>query len=119
MDVEQGEIYWIDLDEPTGSEPGYRRPYVVIQNNSVNRRRINSVIVCALTSNLGWANFPGNVALDRGEGGLPRPCVVNVTQLYTVDKTELEERIGKLGSVRIRQIFNGIALVIEPRDAAE
>jgi mRNA interferase MazF len=119
MDVEQGEIYWIDLEEPTGSEPGFRRPYVVIQNNRLNRQQINSVIVCALTTNLGWAGFPGNVILDRGEAGLPRQTVVNVTQLYTVDKTELEDRIGKLGKGRVRQILDGLVLMLEPSDPNE
>jgi mRNA-degrading endonuclease toxin of MazEF toxin-antitoxin module len=80
----QGDVYWIDLGAPSGSGPGYRHPHVVIQNNVFNRSRINTVVVCALTSNLRRAQAPGNVLLEVGEANLPKQSVVNVSQIFTV-----------------------------------
>lgn len=116
MVINQGDIFWIDLDEPSGSEPGYRRPHVVIQNNVFNRSRINTVVVCILTSNLRRANAPGNVLLESGEANLPEQSVVNVSQVFTVDKSQLEEKIGTVSEARICQIIKGVQLVIEPRE---
>jgi len=116
MVINQGDVYWVDLGEPTGSEPGYRHPHVVIQNNLFNRSQIRTVVVCALTSNLKRASAPGNVLLERGEANLPRPSVVNVSQVFTVDKAHLDEYIGTLSSQRVREILNGIRLVMEPRE---
>ena len=96
MVIQQGEIYWIDLGDPTGSSPGYKHPHVVIQNNIFNQSRINTVVVCVITSNLKRATAPGNVLLDEGEGNLPKQSVVNVSQIFTVDKRDLEEKIGTL-----------------------
>jgi mRNA interferase MazF len=114
--IRQGDIYWIDLGEPTGSGPGYRHPHVVVQNNVFNASRINTVVVCALSSNMKRATAPGNVALNSGEGGLLKASVVIVSQLFTVDKDQLEEQIGTLSAKRVRQILDGIDLVLEPRD---
>ena len=114
----QGDIFWIELDEPAGSAPGYRHPHVVIQNNVFNRSRINTVVVCALTSNLRRATAPGNVLLEPGEANLPRQSVVNVSQIFTVDKSQLSEKIGTLSARRVRDILNGIRLLTEPRDTA-
>jgi mRNA interferase MazF len=116
MVIDQGDIYWVHLGEPTGSEPGYRHPHVVIQNNLFNRSRIHTVVVCALTSNLRRAEAPGNVLLEKGEANLSRQSVVNVSQIYTVDKRDLVEKIGGLSRRRIRQILSGVMLVIEPRE---
>lgn len=116
MVINQGDIFWIDLDEPSGSEPGYRRPHVVIQNNVFNRSRINTVVVCILTSNLRRANAPGNVLLESGEANLLEQSVVNVSQVFTVNKSQLEEKIGTVSEARICQIINGVQLVIEPRE---
>src|SRR5215211_4732911 len=116
MVINQGDIFWIDLDEPIGSGPGYRHPHVVIQNNVFNRSRINTAVVCALTSNLARAKAPGNVLLDSGEAGLPKQSVVVVSQIFTVDKSELIEHVGKLSGKRVRQILEGIKLLTEPRD---
>ncbi len=113
--INQGDLFWLDLDEPTGSEPGYRRPYVVIQNNVFNHSKIRTVIVCGLTSNLKRASAPGNIMLEDGEGNLPKASVINVSLIYTVDKGALEDRIGALSAKRIRQIIEGIKLVLEPR----
>jgi mRNA interferase MazF len=116
MVINQGDIYWIDLEEPGGSEPGYRHPHVVIQNNLFNLSRIQTVIVCPLTSNLRRANAPGNVLLDDREANLPKPSVVNVSQVFTVDKSQLSEFIGTLSARRVREILDGIRLLIEPRE---
>ena len=109
-------MYWVDLEEPRGSAPGYRHPHVVIQNNLFNHSRIQTVVVCALTSNLKHAGAPGNVMLDKNEGGLPKQSVVNVSQIFTVDKTQLSEYIGTLSAQRVRQILDGMRLVTEPRE---
>jgi mRNA interferase MazF len=116
MVINQGDIFWIDLDEPTGSGPGYRHPHVVIQNNLFNRSRINTVVVCALTSNLRRAQAPGNVLLESDEAGLPKQSVVVVSQIFTVDKSQLGEHIGTLSKKRICQILEGVKLLTEPRE---
>jgi len=114
--IRQGEIYWIELEDPVGSGPGYRHPHVVIQNNVFNWSRINTVVVCALTSNLRRAEVPGNVVLEEGEGGLPKQSVVVVSQVFTVDKRQLAEYIGTLSGRRVRQVVEGVKLVLEPRE---
>lgn len=116
MVINQGDVFWIDLDEPDGSGPGYRHPHVVVQNNVFNRSRINTVVVCALTSNLRRAAAPGNVLLDPGEAGLPKQSVVAVSQIFTVDKGELGEYIGALSKKRVHQILEGLHLILEPRE---
>lgn len=116
MVVHQGDVFWIDLAGPQGSEPGYRHPHVVIQNNLFNRSRIQTVVVCALTSNLKRASAPGNVLLDKGEANLPKKSVVNISQIFTVNKTDLAEKIGTLTPKRLSQILEGIRLLTEPRD---
>ena len=114
--IRQGDIYWVGLGEPVGSAPGYRHPHVVVQNDVFNASRIGTVVVCAMTSNLRRAKAPGNVLLEEGEGGLPKRSVVNVSQIFTVDKSQLDERIGTLSAARLREILDGIQLVLEPRE---
>ena len=116
MVINQGDIYWIELDEPSGSEPGYKHPHVVVQNNLFNSSQIRTVVVCPLTTNLKRATAPGNILLDIKESGLPKQSVVNVSQVFTVDKTQLGEYVGTLSSKRIAEILNGIKLVIDPRE---
>ncbi len=116
MVVNQGDIYWVELDEPSGSEPGYSHPHVIVQNNIFNASKINTVIVCALTSNLRRAQAPGNVLIEQNEGNLPKQSVVLVSQIFTVDKSQLGEFIGKLSERRVRQILDGIYLLTEPRN---
>ncbi len=116
MVINQGDVFWVDLDDPSGSAPGYRHPHVVIQNNLFNRSRINTVVVCALSSNLKRAQAPGNVLLSPREANLPKQSVVNVSQIFTVDKTQLSEKIGTLSSRRVREILNGLHLLTEPRE---
>lgn len=114
--IRQGDLYWLEFEDPIGSGPGYKHPHVVIQNNVFNASRISTVVVCALTSNLKRATAPGNVLLDTDEGQLPKRSVVVVSQLFTVDKQELREYIGRLSRRRVRQILAGINLLLEPRD---
>jgi len=104
------------LGEPSGSEPGHRHPHVVVQNNVFNRSQIKTVVVCALTSNLKRANAPGNVLLEKEEGNLPKQSVVNASQIFTIDKSQLDEYIGTLSSKRMGEVLNGIKLVVEPRE---
>jgi len=114
--IRQGEVYWVDLGAPSGSGPGLLHPHVVVQNDLFNRREIRTVVVCALTSKPERASAPGNVLLDEAEAGLPKRSVVNVTQLFTVDKEDLVERIGSLSPIRVREVLAGIDLLLEPRD---
>ena len=116
MVIQQGDIFWLDLGTPGGSGPGYRHPHVVIQNNLFNRSRINTIVVCALTSNLTRGGVLGNVLLKKGEANLKKGSVVNVTQLITVDRADLRQKIGTLSSLRVRQIIEGIRLLLEPRE---
>ena len=117
MVIQQGDIYWLDLGEPIGSAPGYLHPYVVIQNNLINQSHLNTVLVCALTSNIKRADAPGNVLLNPKEADLPKRSVVLVSQIATVDKSQLDDYIGTLTSKRIQQILSGIKLLTEPREA--
>ncbi len=114
--IRQGDVYWIEFEEPEGSGSGYKHPHVVVQNNLFNHSRINTVLVCPLTSNLKRAHSPGNVLLDKREANLPKSSVVNVSQIFTVDKSQLVDYIGTLSSEHLRQVFNGIKLLLEPRE---
>jgi mRNA interferase MazF len=116
MVINQGDLFWIEFDDPVGSGPGYKHPHVVIQNNVFNASRIRTTVVCALTSNVKRATAPGNVLLEAGEASLPKQSVVVVSQLFTVDKSELGEYIGTLSRKRVQQILEGIDLLLQPRD---
>ena len=116
MEIHQGDLFRVDLGVPRDSEPGYRQPHVVIQNNLFNQSKINTVVVCALTSNLKRAKAPGNVLLLKGEGNLKKESVVNISQVITVNKSDLVEKIGTLPTGRIREIVEGIRLLTEPRE---
>jgi mRNA interferase MazF len=116
MVINQGDVFWVELEEPSGSEPGYRHPHVVVQNNVFNQSRINTVVVCVLTSNLKRADAPGNILLEQGEANLPKQSVVNVSQIFTVDKQALDEKIGVLSRKRVWQILDGLDLLLQPRD---
>jgi len=116
MVIRQGDLFWVNLGEPNGSESGFLRPYVIIQNNVFNTSKINTVIVCPLTSNLKRGSDPGNVLLEKKEANLDRPSVVNVTQITTIDKSLLQEKIGTLSKMRVNQILVGINLVLSPKE---
>lgn len=114
--IRQGEVYWVDFGEPGGSEPGYRRPAVVIQNDVFNASNIRTVVVCPLTSNLRRAEAPGNALLAPGEADLVEQSVVNVSQIFTVNKRDLVEKVGSLAGERVREVISGINLLLEPRN---
>lgn len=116
MVINQGDVYWVDLGEPIGSEPGYVHPYVVIQNNVVNQSRINTVVICAITSNLALAKAPGNVLLSSGEANLSKRSVVNVSQLYTADKRQLTDKIGTISWDHLLQVVEGVWGIMEPKN---
>jgi len=111
----QGDVFWVDLGEPSDSEPGHRRPCVVIQNDLFNRGRIKTTIICTLTSNLKRGRSPGNVTLFKDEANLPHKSVVNISQMYTVDKSKLHEKIGTLSKERIEEILAGVRLITEDK----
>jgi mRNA interferase MazF len=117
--INQGNVYWVPLEELDGSEPGYIHPHVVIQDNVFNYSRINTVVVCALTTNIKRAKAPGNVLLEIGEANLPKQSVVVVSQVSTVNKAQLGEYIGSLSQQRINQILAGmkfLQLMTKDRD---
>ncbi len=116
MTIRQGDIYWVNLGVPKGSEPGYRHPHVVIQNNIFNASKINTIVVCALTSNPKRAAAPGNVLLKKGEGNLPKDSVVNISQIITVNKSDLAEKIGSLSPAKLKEVTEGVKLLVEPRE---
>jgi mRNA interferase MazF len=113
--IRQGDVYRVDFGEPGGSEPGYSRPAVVVQNNVFNASSIRTVVVCALTTNLRRAEAPGNVLLVPGEANLAEQSVVNISQVFTVSKRDLVEKIGSLDRERMREVLAGLRLLIEPR----
>jgi mRNA interferase MazF len=106
--IHRGELFWVAPDDARGPAPEYSHPHVVVQDDVFNHSRITTVIVCALTSNLQRAHEPGNVLLDPGEGGLPQRSVVVVSQITSLDKARLGERIGVLSSARVDQIVAGL-----------
>ena len=111
--IQRGEIWWADLPEPRRSEPGFRRPVLVIQSESFNRSRIQTVIVAVITTNLELANAPGNVPLPARSSGLPRDSVVNVTQVLTLDRDFLTERAGVLPPRLQGSVDAGLRLVLQ------
>jgi mRNA interferase MazF len=106
--VEQAEVWWADLEEPAGSEPGYRRPVVVVQCNAINRSRIGTAICVPLTSNLKWADAPGNVLVPKAESGLPQDSVANVSLIVALDKQNLTDRVRKIPRRRLELILSGV-----------
>ncbi|WP_445635585.1 mRNA interferase [Nostoc sp. DSM 114161] len=108
----RGEIWWANLPNPVGSEPGYRRPVLVIQDDVFNQSRINTVIVVIITSNTQLAEAPGNVLLPCEVSGLSRDCVANVSQIFTVDKAFLTERIASLPDYLQEEVNEGLRMVL-------
>ena len=111
MVISQGEVWWADLPAPTRSGPGFRRPVVVVQGEALNRSRIATVVCVPLTSNLRWADAPGNVSLSTRLTGLSKDSVANVSQIVTVDRELLTERVGKLPRAKLELILAGIDVV--------
>jgi mRNA interferase MazF len=110
--VRQGDVWWAELPEPQGSEAGLRRPVLVVQGDSFNRSRIATVVCVPLTSQLRWADAPGNVLLRARSTGLPRDSVANVSLLLAVDRSQLDERAGAISEIELQQVFNGIDVVL-------
>lgn len=110
--IAQGDIWWVDLPVPRGSEPGFRRPVVVVQSDAVNRSRIGTAVCVVLTSNLKWSAAPGNVRLAASTTGLTKDSVANVSQLVTLDKSTLAERSGKLSRSQVELILSGIDVIL-------
>ena len=113
MVTRKGSIYWVDFSPGKGSEPMGRRPDLLVQNDILNNSKINTVIMLAITSTLKFGELPGNVTLRKGEANLPKKCVVNVTQIKSVDKNSLRERIGSLSKKRMDQVHDGLKLVMD------
>jgi mRNA interferase MazF len=106
--VSQGDVWWADLPEPVGSGPGYRRPVIVVQGEALNRSRLATVLCVPLTSNLRWADAPGNVLLTSRDTGLPKDSVANVSLLAAFDRDLLAERTGRLSPRRLELVLAGI-----------
>ncbi|MEX2183384.1 MAG: type II toxin-antitoxin system PemK/MazF family toxin [Chloroflexota bacterium] len=110
--IAQGEVWWADLVDPAGSEPGFRRPVVVVQGDAFNASTLQTVVCVALTSNLRWADAPGNVLLPARATGLPKPSVANVSQVVTLDRGALAERVGRLSASRLELVLAGIDVLL-------
>jgi mRNA interferase MazF len=110
--ISQGEIWWADLPSPVGSGPGFRRPIVVVQCDALNRSKIATVVCVPLTSNLKWGLAPGNVSLSTRVTGLPKDSVANVSQIVSVDRVFLTERVGKLPPSKMDLLLSGIGVIL-------
>jgi len=110
--IERGEVWWADLGEPDGSEPGYRRPVLIVQSDAFNRSRVRTVIAIVLMSNIRLVEAPGNVLLPAKITGLPKDSVANVSQIVTVDRDFLEDRAGRIRGQLLKDVDNGLRLVL-------
>ena len=113
MVIQRGDIYWVNFSPGKGSEPTGRRPGLVIQSNALNDSKLNTVVMLAITSTLKFGELPGNVILRKGEANMPRKCVINVTQIKSVDKMSLAEKIGTLSNQKIEEVVQGLKLVMD------
>ncbi len=113
MVIRKGSVYWVDFSPGKGSEPTGRRPGLVVQNDLLNDSKLNTTIVVAITSNLKFGELPGNVILRKGEANIPKRSVINVTQLKTVDKHSLKEKIGSLTKKRMGEVYEGVKLIMD------
>ena len=111
--ISRGEIYFAELGLPLGSSPGFRRPVLVMGSDHFNASKINTVIVVVITSNLNISKAPGNVFLGRADSGLKKDSVLNVSQVITVDKSQLAEKIGKIRSSILKEVEEGLTLVLK------
>ncbi len=110
--ISQGDVWWADLPEPSGSGPGFRRPVVVVQGEALNRSRIATTVCVPLTSNLRWADAPGNVLLTSRMTGLPKDSVANVSQIVALDKSALADRAGRLSAAKTELVLTGIDVIL-------
>lgn len=112
MVIHRGEIWWADLGEPAGSEPGFRRPVLIVQSDAFNQSRLRTVIAVVLTANLKLVDAPGNVLIPAKASGLPKDSVANVTQVITVDMEFLTEHAGHVRGPLLKDVDNGLRLVL-------
>ena len=112
MVIRKGSIYWVDFSPDKGSEPIGRRPGVVVQKDILNDSNLNTVIMLAITSTMKFGELPGNVVLKKGEANIPKKCVINVTQIKSVDKKSIKEKIGTLPKKRLDEVNEGLKLVM-------
>ena len=112
MVIRKGSIYWVDFSPGKGSEPIGRRPGLVFQNDILNDSNLNTVIMLAITSTMKFGELPGNIVLKKGEANVPKKCVINVTQIKSVDKKSIKEKIGTLPKKRIDEVHEGLKLVM-------
>jgi mRNA interferase MazF len=110
--ISRGDVWWASLPPPTGSGPGFRRPVIVVQGDALNRSHLATVVCVPLTSNLRWADAPGNVLLSGANAGLSKDSVANVSQVVTLDKTLLTERVGRLPASKLELVLTGIDIVL-------
>jgi len=110
--MNRGEVWWASLPQPTGSGPGFRRPVLVVQSNPFNQSRIGTVVIAAITSNLALAEAPGNVRVGKGDTGLSRASVVNVSQILTIDRQLLTSKVRSLPATAMRAVDDGLRLVL-------
>jgi mRNA interferase MazF len=110
--IAQGDVCWADLAEPVGSGPGFRRPVLIVQGDALNRSRVATVVSVPLTGNLKWAEAPGNVLLPARSTGLPKDSVANVSQIVTLDRSLLTERVGRVSKKQLELVFAGLDLVL-------
>ena len=112
MVIRKGSIYWVDFSPGKGSEPIGRRPGLVVQNDILNDSNLNTVIILAITSTMKFGELPGNVVLKKGEANVLKKCVINVTQIKSVDKKSIKEKIGTLPKKRIDEVHEGLKLIM-------
>jgi len=110
--ISQGDVWWAELPEPSGSGPGFRRPVIVVQGDALNRSRIATTVCVPLTSNLRWAEAPGNMLLTSRMTGLPKDSVANVSQIVALDKSLLTKRAGRLSTAKTEVVLSGIDVVL-------
>jgi mRNA interferase MazF len=113
MVIKRGELWWAELPEPVGSEPGYKRPLLIVQSNEFNNSNINTIIAAIITTNTRLAAAPGNILLPAKKSNLPKNSVINISQLITIDKSFLTQRIHTLPNKIMEQIDDGIRLVLK------
>ena len=114
MVISQREVHWVDFGNPKGSKPGYRRPCVILQNDAFNASRISTVVVVPITGNIRLGRAIGNVTLRKGEAGLPKRCIGNLSQIATVDRSMLDGRIGILSRARFNEVLQGVYALLRP-----